>query len=219
MKSDRTIQRFFLLVTLAVAMAVPTTCAQTSPDLSRLIDALQAKYNRLGSLSADFTQIYTAPGERARRESGRLLLRKPGRMRWDYSEPERKQFFCDGRYVYEYVPADGFATRMSLKDADDWRAPFAFLLGRGDLRRDFQRIETASEAPARAGNVVLRLVPRETGSFRALIIEVDPTTLQLARLTFIDSDGARSDFLFSGIRENAPGDGFSPPAGVEIRKN
>ena len=217
MKSDRIYQGASLILLLVTLVsAVP---AQSSPDVGRLIDSLQAKYNRLGSLSAEFTQVYTAPGERSRRESGRLLLKKPGRMRWDYGGAERKQFFCDGRYVYEYVPADGFATRMSLRDADDWRAPFAFLLGRGDLRRDFQRIETDTEAPTRAGNAVLRLVPRRAGEFRALILEVDPTTLQIARLTFIDADGSRSDFLFSAIRENVGGDGFTPPAGVEIRKN
>ena len=199
------------------------TLAQTSsasPDLNRLIDALQAKYDRLSSLSAEFTQIHTAPGERTRRESGQLLLKKPGRMRWDYTSPEKKLFLCDGKNVYEYVASDGFASQMKLKEADDWRAPFAFLLGRGNLRRDFQRIESGAESPSRAGNQVLRLIPRRAGEYRALIIEVDPQSLQLARLSLVDRQGARSDFLFSNLRENvSAGEGlFLPPSGIEIRK-
>ncbi len=196
--------------------------AQTS-ELDRLIKALQAKYHKLSSLAADFTQIYTAPGERTRRESGRLLLKKPGKMRWDYTEPENKLFVSDGKVIYEYVPAEKFATRTSVKESDDLRAPFLFLLGRGNLKRDFKRIEFANEAPAKGGNKVLRLIPKRAQEFRELLIEVEPNSLQLARLTLIDNDGGRSDFLLANVRENSPASEaqfiFKPPVGVEVRNN
>jgi outer membrane lipoprotein carrier protein len=207
---------------LVLLVMIPAAgLAQGSQEHERLIDALQAKYNRLNTLAAGFTQIHNAPGERMRRETGQLLLKKPGRMRWDYSGTESKLYLSDGRFVYEYVPADGYATRMSLKEADDWRAPFAFLLGRGNLRQDFKRIEVDAEAPTRAGNRVLRMTPKREQEFRVLLVEVDPASLQLVRLSFVDRQGARSDFLFSDIRENvaAAETRFTPPAGVEIRKN
>lgn len=206
---------------LALLLGPMHVHGQGVPDQNRLVDMLQAKYNRLNSLSADFVQIHNAPGERTRRETGHLLLRKPGRMRWDYSGSEKKMYLSDGKFVYEYVESDGYASQMSLKEADDWRAPFAFLLGRGNLRNDFQRIESDVEAPTRAGNRVLRLTPKREQEFRVLIVEVDQAALQLIRLSFIDRQGARSDFLFSRIEENVPvGDSrFTPPAGIEIRKN
>lgn len=212
---------FCLLLCCLLSGALPGTARpQPAPDLRQLIDGLQLKYNRMTSLSADFVQLYTAPGERTRREAGRLLLRKPGRMRWEYQNPEPKLFLCDGKYVYEYVPEDGFVSRMALKESDDWRAPFAFLLGRGNLRQDFQQIETGVEAPSQAGNQVLRLIPKRNMGFRTLLLEVDPKTLQLARLSFVDAAGARSDFLFSNMRENVATNetAFTPPAGIEIRK-
>jgi len=95
-----------------------------------------------------------------------------------------------------------------------------FLLGRGNLRRDFRRIEAAAEPPARAGNRVLRLVPKREPEFRELLIEVDPTSLGIARLSFVDRQGARSDFLLANVRENvAASDAqftFRPPAGVAV---
>lgn len=218
-KFSRKFQRWFGLLILLLA-PFPGQ-AQGSAEQERLVDALQAKYNRLTSLAASFVQIHTAPGERTRRESGQLLLRKPGRMRWDYDGAEKKLYLSDGKSVFEYVPADGYATRMSLRDSDDWRAPFAFLLGRGNLRQDFQRIEVDVESPSRAGNRVLRLTPKREQEFRVLLVEVDPVTLQLARLSFVDRQGARSDFLFATVRENVPAAEarFSLPAGVEVRKN
>jgi len=201
------------LVSFLLLLAAPQ-------ELDRLIDALQAKYSRLGSLAADFTQLYAAPGERARRESGRLLLKKPGKMRWDYTAPEPKLYVSDGKVLYEYVPAERLATRTRVKETGDLRAPFMFLLGRGNLRRDFRRIEAAAEPPARAGNRVLRLVPKREPEFRELLIEVDPTSLGIARLSFVDRQGARSDFLLANVRENvAASDAqftFRPPAGVAV---
>jgi outer membrane lipoprotein carrier protein len=193
-----------------------------SSELDQLVLGLQGKYNKLRTLSVEFTQIYTSPGEGMRRESGRLLLRKPGRMRWDYSSPENKLFVSNGRVMYEWVPTDKYATKMSVRESDDMRAPFMFLLGRGNLRGEFKVIEFAKESPARAGNKVLRMIPKKTQEFRELLIEVDPNSLQLSRLSFVDSDGSRSDFLFSNIQENVPAKlqlfTFKPPPGVEVRE-
>jgi outer membrane lipoprotein carrier protein len=198
-------QSRIFLTFLLLFLLMPTISAQT--ELELLINALQAKYNKLSTLAADFTQVYNAPGERTRRESGRLLLKKPGRMRWDYTTPESKLFISDGKWLYEYVEAERLATRSSVKESADLRAPFAFLLGRGNLRRDFKRIEFASEQPTKAGNRVLRL-------------EIEPRSLQLARLVLIDRNNARSDFLFSNVRENVPVSEsqftFNAPAGVKV---
>ncbi|MDX2031000.1 MAG: outer membrane lipoprotein chaperone LolA [Blastocatellia bacterium] len=215
--------RFSLLFVFPLLAAMAVAGRAQNAELDRIVSGLQAKYNKLSSFAADFTQLHNAAGGRQRRETGRMLLKKPGRMRWDYASPETKLFLCDGKWIYEYVPAEKFATRTSVKESDDMRAPFAFLLGRGNLRRDFKTIEFSAESPARAGNRVLRMIPKRAAGFRELLIEIDPATLQLARLTLIESGGARSDFLFSNIRENgaAPESQFVfvPPAGVELRKN
>ncbi|MBK6796656.1 MAG: outer membrane lipoprotein carrier protein LolA [Acidobacteria bacterium] len=136
-------------------------------------------------------------------------------------DTRKKLFLSDGKNFYEYAPADGYATKTPVKESDDLRAPFMFLLGRGNLRKEFNKIEFAKESPARAGNKVLRLLPRRTQDFKELIVEFDPLSLQISRLTLIESDGSRSDFLFSNINENAAVSDssfvFKPPAGVEVR--
>jgi outer membrane lipoprotein carrier protein len=207
---------FLLLLNPAIGSA------QSKSELDKLVIGLQTKYNKLKTLSVEFTQIYTSPGEGTRQESGRLLLKKPGRMRWDYTAPENKIFVSNGRVMYEYVATDNYATKMSVRESDDMRAPFMFLLGQGNIRGEFKMIEFAKESPARAGNKVLRMIPKKTQEFRELMIEVDPATLQISRLSFVDSDGSRSDFLFSNIRENIIAKTelfyFKAPPGVEVRE-
>jgi len=210
-----------LSLTFLVLVVSPGVNAQKT-ELDQLVLSLQSKYNKLRSMAADFTQVYTAPGEKTRRESGRLLLKKPGRMRWDYTAPETKLFVSNGRVIYEYIPADKYATKSSVKESDDLRAPFMFLLGRGNLRRDFKLIEYARESPVRAGNKVIKLVPKRDQDFSELMIEIEPLSLRIARLSFIDSDQGRSDFLFSNISENVPASSsqfiFKAPPGVEVRE-
>jgi len=192
-------------------------------ELDRMINGLQSKYNKISTLSADFTQVHTSRDQRERRESGSLLLKKPGRMKWDYTTPEEKHFISDGKWLYEYVPAEKSVTRSSIKETGDMRAPFAFLLGQGKLRQEFRRIEFAKESPVNAGNKVLRMLPKHLQDFDELLIEFDPNTFQLERLSIIEPDRDRSDFIFSNIKENVPAPSaefaFKAPPGVEVRDN
>jgi outer membrane lipoprotein carrier protein len=192
-------------------------------DLDRLVNGLEAKYNKISSLSANFEQVHTSRGQRERRENGRLLLKKPGKMKWDYTAPEEKHFISDGKWLYEYVPAEKAVTRSSIKETGDMRAPFAFLLGQGKLRSEFRRIEFSDESPVKAGNKVLRMLPRHLQDFDELRVEFDPDTFQIERLSLIEPDRDRSDFIFSNMKENVQASSaefaFKAPPGVEVRDN
>lgn len=115
------------------------------PDLNTVLKGIEARYNRAKTLQVSFTEIYTGQGRPRQTESGELTLRKPGRMRWDYSTPAGKLFLSDGKQVYLYTPNLNRAERMPLKESDDMRAPLAFLLGKLDFKRDFRDIQFKSD--------------------------------------------------------------------------
>jgi outer membrane lipoprotein carrier protein len=175
-------------------------------------------------LAADFIQVYHGPDGRTVRESGRLLLRRNGKARWEYLQPERKLFISDGKNVYFYVAGEPHASRTSVKQSADPQIPFLFLLGRNDLRREFTRIELLSDERALAsGNRVLRLFPaRVPEEFKKLLVEVNPATFEVRRVVIFERGGSRMDFLLNSVRENyiAP-DGdftFTAPPGVTIKQ-
>ena len=99
-----------------------------------------------------------------------------------------------------------------------------FLLGRGNLRSEFSRIELlANEPVVTAGNRVLLLVPkRAPEDFRRLMAEVNPATFEVRRLVVFERSGARMEFLLSDVRENyVAADhefSFTPPRGVTVRR-
>src|SRR3954467_14974433 len=75
---------------------------QTAPSVDKISDDLDRHYNDLRSLRAQFTETYRGAGI-TRSESGTLWLRRPGKMRWEYTAPREKLFVSDGKTAYFYV--------------------------------------------------------------------------------------------------------------------
>lgn len=115
---------------------MPLTAAD--PDLKSVLKAIENRYNHARTLQVQFAQTYSGQGRPRQSESGQLTLRKPGRMRWDYTVPPGKLFLSDGKNVYLYTPDSNRVERMPLKETDDMRAPLAFLLGKLDFGREFR---------------------------------------------------------------------------------
>ncbi|MCS6818001.1 MAG: outer membrane lipoprotein carrier protein LolA [Blastocatellia bacterium] len=211
-----------ILLLLGEFLRVPALAQTKPPSLDQVLTALQAKYASVRTLSADFVQIYIAAGSPPRREEGTVLLARPRRMRWHYRQPEEKLFISDGTHVYLYVPAERQVIRAKIREAEDIKAAFAFLLGELNLRRLFARIERIhNPPPLQAGNLILRFIPKDTRlGFSELIAEISPTSLHVVRVSIRELDGARSDFLFSNIRENVPASrsafALTIPPGVQI---
>jgi outer membrane lipoprotein carrier protein len=113
--------------------------------LEGLLKGVEARYNKARTLQVLFHEDYTPPGRAKRTESGTLVLRKPGKMRWDYDQPKGKLFVSDGKSLWLYTPADNRAERMKLKESDDMRAPLAFLLGKLDFQKEFRNLQGKPE--------------------------------------------------------------------------
>jgi outer membrane lipoprotein carrier protein len=120
-------------------------CASADTGLDSLLSKVEDHYNRAKTLQVSFTEQYTPPGSIRRTESGTLLLRKPGRMRDEYSQPKGKLFISDGKFLWLYTPDDNRAEKMPLKASEDMRAPLAFLLGKLHFTKEFRNLRASSE--------------------------------------------------------------------------
>ncbi len=188
-------------------------------EVGQLIAQLEARYGRMRGLAAEFEQTYSAPGMRARRERGRLVLQRPRRMRWEYDPKPGKLFIVNGRDVWLYVAADREATHADLNNVADARFPFLFLLGQTNLKRDFRSITLAGTS---AETRTLRLVPRAASAgLSEIFLEVYPDG-RILKVRLVDTAGAVSEVALTNVRENfiAPPDAFEfrPPPGVTVRR-
>ena len=203
-------------ILLATAL-LPT--AGLAEDVKTLAAAVDAHYNHLRSLQAEFTEVYRGSGME-RTEAGTLWLKKPGKMRWEYRSPREKLFVSNGKDAWFYVPDDQQARKTAAKKLDDVRSPLAFLLGKTKLEKELQGLSLAPDLePLATGNVVLRGVPQALADrVSEILLEITPDH-RIARIVIQEVDGAATEYRFGEMKEDLViGDGrfeFKPPAGTE----
>ncbi len=203
---------------LAVLMALGPVLAvaQQALTANALTDRIDQHYNSLHSLEVRFTQQYDGMGMN-RKEAGVLLLKKPGKMRWTYSQPAGKLFVLDGHDGYFYSPGDTEVQRVPVKKLDDMRSPLRLLLGHAKLE---QELTGLSIAPQADGTYVLTGIPKNMEK-RVAAFSVTATpqgVIQSIRVE--ETDGITNSFLFTDERPNVAAPDarfvFTAPAGVNV---
>jgi outer membrane lipoprotein carrier protein len=183
------------------AMAEGRAAAQTAPELAQ---ALQRRYDSIKDFSADFVHTYQGGVLRKQlTERGKMLIKKPGKMRWDYTAPEQKQFVSDGVKIYSYLPADKEVFVGSVPREDQATTPTLFLTGKGNLTRDFTPSLADLPGGVPPGSRALKLVPRSRErDYDWLILAFDPATFVIRGLVTVDAQGGTSSFAFTNLKEN-----------------
>jgi outer membrane lipoprotein carrier protein len=217
---------------LLAAGPLPATPAITPDELARRVEE---RHRNLRDLTATFVQTYKSGAlGREVKESGLLSLKNPGRMLWEYQDPEKKTFVSNGKSFYFYVPAD---KQVIVREQADLRGIAALLLsGRGDILSQFQvslpqvtgtsgglpqvtgRSGGAQDPPK--GRDRLRLVPRKKDAeVEEVILDVDASA-RIVSIEVLDGQGNRSHFDFARVRENVGLKDqifeFKVPRGVEV---
>ena len=185
-----TIRLWLSLAAFLVAASGGAAAAQQQSP-AELAAALQKKYAGVHDFSADFVQTYRGGVlKRQLKDTGRVMVRKPGKMRWEYTTPEEKLFVSDGARIYWYVPQDKHVEIRPVPADDEASTPALFLAGKGDITRDFTPSIVERPAGQAEGTQALKLVPRTPqAEYDWLIIVVDPSTLSLRGLLTGDSQG------------------------------
>ena len=196
--------------------------AAAPPTASELAATLQRKYDGVKDFSADFVHAYEGGVLRKQiTERGKLQVKKPGKMRWEYTVPEEKLFVSDGVKMYSYIKQDKQVIVSDIPAADQATTPTLFLAGKGSLTRDF--IPSFVDAPAGSppGSQGLKLVPKaRQREYDWLTLVVDPVSLAIRGLVTVDAQGGTSRFSFTNLKENVgmadKAFEFKMPRGVEV---
>ena len=193
-----------LAAAVLVALAAPTPegvaapappASPPAPAAAELTRRVQAFYEKTRDLQAGFTQTYVYAGLGRRLAStGTLKVKKPGLIRWDYLTPSPKVVAVTGRKLVQYEPEEQQAYVDEQFDATGMTAAVGFLIGQGDLARDF------SATPGEGGTLVLR--PRVADPRVArLVFTVGPDGEVLATAV-LDGSGNENRLAFTSIRRN-----------------
>ncbi len=169
-------------------------------DTKGLLKGIEQRYNRAKTLQVQFVESYSVQGQPRKSESGELTLRKPGRMRWDYTTPAGKLFLSDGKDLYLYTPDAHRVEKMKLKESEDMRAPLAFLLGKLDFVKEFRDFDVKQQGP----NLLLSAKAKgDKLPYEKVEMLVTPD-YQIQRLTVSGQDQSILTFRFDQEKLNPP---------------
>jgi outer membrane lipoprotein carrier protein len=199
-------------VCLLSALAIAAHAAEL--DIPRTLKGVEDRYNRAKTIRVTFTETYSAQRGKIV-EKGELYLRKPGRMRWEYTSPAGKLFVSDNKFLYSYVPEEKRADKMLMKETEDLRAPLAFLLGRLQFDNDFKEFRGRLEN----GGTFITAIPKSDKMPYEEVSFLAGGDFSIRRLIVKGHDRSTIEFVFENEKVNMPiADAmfqFAPPPGVE----
>jgi outer membrane lipoprotein carrier protein len=189
--------------------------AEPTPETKAVLTQLSAKYTGVDVVKGTFTQT-TASVYGDQVQKGTVVLKRPGRIRWE-SQPDGKQFVCDGSTLWIYDPAEKQV--MRIRGFGDQAASIFAVLGSMDKLGDMFEVRVAGGDAANGWDLALTPKAGQDAQFKKAMVELDPklqldvvritdpfdvvTTIDFADVTL---GGAVADDVFT----------FRVPAGVQV---
>jgi len=200
----------------AACLVVLLALLGTAPVLASPATQVEKYLNGLASWSADFQQtIDDGHGKVMRSAAGRLYLQRPGKFRWDYTQPSEQLVLADGKQIWFY---DKDLAQANVRDMDASLAstPASLLSGSGSIASQFD----VTALPAKAGLEWFQLIPKHADTdFQLVRIGFDKRG-ELASMFLADKLNQVTQLTFSNPERNiklAPDlFTFVPPPGVDV---
>ena len=197
---------------LAVTLASPSFAQdvadeQAQKEVREVVKRLQSRYEKTKDLQADFTQKTMIEGfERPMTSSGKLYIKKPGRLRWNYLEPSAEDIYVQGDDLKVYVPEHKQVLVGKLTQMAASKAPLELLQGAAKLDASFDIEPTPGKERGVGGVRLLTLVPKSQDeahrSLQKIVVEVFPKTYFIRSVSLYEVSGNVSNFEFSSLQSN-----------------
>jgi outer membrane lipoprotein carrier protein len=200
-RSGLTSLRFALSALLFAVWCLSARPAFTAEAASAdaIVDSLQKNYDQTADFTADFrqeTEVKTL--NRSLKTSGKMSFKRPGKMLWRYEEPKGQFVLADGKNLYFYQPEQNQIIKSPLKNAFRSDVPLSFLLGLGNLKKDFNITLKSSDEK----QYTLRLEPKnESGGFSEVLLAVAKTSFDILSVSVRDATNNLTTITLSGLKK------------------
>lgn len=209
---------YFLKRSIGLGLLILTATPAAAKTDQEIIDAIQSKYDTTKTFKARFVQkSYLKVMDQTQVAKGEVIIKKPGKMKWDYNAPDPQVLVSNNKSLWLYLPEESQVTRMQVDSIYSSNTPALFLSGQGKLTESFNIGKITREE----GNVVVELLPKkEDQGLEKLVLYADQNTFQIVGSKVYDKLGNQTEMMFNQI-ENNPGISdskfqFDVPPGVEL---
>jgi outer membrane lipoprotein carrier protein len=205
------------ILTVLLLLWLPTGSAFALDSIA-IVDAIQKQYDATHTFQAHFIQkSYLKILGQSQRAEGSVLIKKPGKMKWDYNAPDRQILVSNDEGLWLYLPDEKQVTKMKVQSIYSSNTPALFLAGQGKLTESF----TIGKVTEERGLYTAVLIPRDKmQNLSKMVLLADKKNFQIVGSRVYDNLGNKTEMLFSDIRINPKLDKklfqFKVPKGVEL---
>ncbi|HEU5093014.1 MAG TPA: outer membrane lipoprotein carrier protein LolA [Nitrospira sp.] len=177
-------------------------------EVREVVKQLQARYEKMKDMQADFSQKTRIEGfERPVTSAGKVYIKKPGRLRWDYLDPAIEQIYVNQDDVKVYVPEHKQVLVGKLTQMAASKAPLELLQGAAKLDESFEIEPTPGKDRGVGGLPLITLIPKtkeqeSTQNLQKIIVEVFPKTYFIRTVSLHEISGNVAVFEFSNLKPN-----------------
>ena len=207
-----------MMLAIACGLTRPSSSAAADPTIDTIIAGVEARYNVPG-FTADFDQESILKAMAVTdTASGRLMVRQPGKMRWEYLVPDPQTIITDGKELWVYRPQENQVLVGKAPSFFGEGKGAGFLSNIKTVRKSFQ----LSLEPATDPNQYrLKLLPNKS-SVELMAVELDivKKTYDLVRITTFNVYGDETRIELKNVSfDDPPPEGlfrFDVPEGADV---
>lgn len=207
----------FLLMVVC-GLAQPLWLSAADDTIDTILAGVESRYNVPG-FTADFDQESILKAMAVTdTASGRLMIRQPGKMRWEYLVPDPQTIITDGDDLWVYRPEDNQVLVGKAPSFFGEGKGAGFLSNIKTIRKSFQ---ISLEAPEDPKLYHLKLVPN-TSSVDLMEMKLDITkrTFDLIQITTFNVYGDETRIELKNVNfDNPPPEAlfrFDVPEGADV---
>ena len=200
MRENLKLKRLLVGLVFALCLTAQDWITAAEPkSAEQVVDALQKNYDATIDFIADFqqeTEVKTL--NRSLKAWGKLSFKRPGKMLWRYEEPKGQIVLTDGSHLYFLQPEQNQVIKSPLKNAFRSDIPLSFLLGLGNLKKDFNAVLKATEKD----EYILRLEPKgEAGGFSEILLGVSRSSADIVWVSIRDAANNLTSLRFYNMKK------------------
>jgi outer membrane lipoprotein-sorting protein len=206
---------FALVVLLGAPGSIHSDKSQPSHNWhspSEVVKQIRNRFEGVKSYTSEF-KIVTEEGKSSRTLTGTCLYKKPGKIRYNFNNPEGDVIVSDGKFLWIYIKKLGAVGKQDLElDKKNTSGPVFTTNSPEGLNRLFRKYHYKFDSTVQPRVIdekdpteyfVLDLEQREKiGGFEKMTLYVDSKTYMVRRATGYDGRGKKTNIVFSNMDIN-----------------
>jgi outer membrane lipoprotein carrier protein len=185
-----------MMLAMALGTGVLSASADTSDaGLEKILKGIEARYAGNGFSAVFFQESMLKAMQISDTAEGRLTVKKPGKMRWEYTLPDPQTIITDGKSMWIHRPVDN--------QVMVGRAPEFFGDGKGagflsDIRQIRKSFRITRKPEENADYLLLQLIPKKPApEIAEIILSVGKETFQVDQVVTYNAYGDETKITLS----------------------